>query len=112
MAFELSVLAVSGLSSPQLPRSNRIALGAPIAGEAAFKEYYQPIVGEELTQMIETLERPLPLDVRVSPRAALAARALKRLQTLQIGTPGRKLQWVSGNSYGGSSAAACYRLRY
>ncbi len=66
------------------------------ACSAAFERYYreQGLVAseEELDLLFATLTKPLPLDVRASPRAALAERALERLRSL-AGAPGAPLSW-------------------
>ena len=57
------------------------------ADSAAFRAYYESNGFTELRPMIETLQRPLPLDVRVSSRAPLAGRALSLLRELQQENP-------------------------
>ena len=74
-------------------------------GDAAFKAYYEDQGILELSQILDTLERPLPLDVRVSPRAPLAGRALTLLRALQE-EDGRYLRWAQSYQWPSTAPSA------
>jgi 16S rRNA C967 or C1407 C5-methylase (RsmB/RsmF family) len=79
---------------------------APPSLSSSFEHYYRhqltgPLDKREVSDLFEALKKPLPLVLRVSDRAPLAARALKQLVEL-IGEDiedQRQLQWVSDRAW-------------
>ena len=66
------------------------------AGLTPFESYYRKqriVPDEEWPAFAASLKSPLPLDVRVSPRAPLASRAFDRLVAL-LQTEARPLPWA------------------
>ena len=83
------------------------------ADGAAFRAYYEWQGFTSLPEMIETLQRPLPLDVRVSSRAPLSGRALTLLRELQANSKEGEalddelyLNWASTHQWPAPSQAA------
>lgn len=77
----------------------RVDTGPPRAYSDAFESYYRrqlALPPSEFDALLSSLSKPLPLDLRVSSRAALASTALERLLALMGDeSQPRQLTWVA-----------------